>query len=408
MKYPSATVAEKMHNIRKKQTDALLLLGKKTRQRQFNYASQRFRNAANSSSWYMAEFVPNFERKQRYRSLETEKETSTTSVGMMSANLVVIAFVRIIQIVLAAVIFYKSYTLKISSSVEVFCPGTTSPAINYDVKYPFDYIHVASKTDCSMNATEVIDSFSTGFAVTAYLFTIAVVISVAYGVSAILFYALKHQAYDQQKRLPAFDLLASLLIGVVWAITAYMAWSNYHDLQKNTSPDQIQMKATLCLDKSAYCSSFSNGAWEDMNTYLFLGIANILSWGISVWFIFMETGIYPDEDEYGDDILEGDGNVHPPPTFVAFPEMTEKQAMANGAYGNDGPVYGASNGVNDDQLLDYIKNYRNQSNGDRFANGYTFTSLVPSISESVQDKNEPGVDAAMSTKVHNKWNLFQA
>ena len=86
--------------------------------------------------------------------------------------------------------------------------------------------------------------------------------------------------------------------------------------------------------------------------------------------------------------------------------------MANGAFGGGGgadqSIYGASNGVNEDQLFDYIKNYRNQANGDRFANGYTFTPIVPSISETVQEKNDSSAETALPIKVHNKWNLFQA
>ncbi|KAI1291936.1 Synaptophysin [Halotydeus destructor] len=348
----------------------------------------------------------NKKKKQPY--MQLEKSTIQSGLTMMSANLVVIAFVRIIQIILACVIFYKAYTLKVTSSVEVFCPGNTEPSIKYDVQYPFDYVHVPSKSDCSQASIPVTDSFATGFAPTAYLFTLSVAVSIAYGVAAIIFYCLKHQAYDVQKKLPALDLLMSLAVGIMWAICAYMAWSNYPDLKNNTSGDQIQMKATLCKDTNAYCSSYNGGNWEDMNSYLFLGIANILSWGISVWFIFMETGLYPDEYEYGDDLVDYEGGfTQGPPTFVAFPEMAQKAAMAAGAGGGGGGNLVGSAGLNDGHLVEYWKNYRKQANlgddGDRFANGYTFTPIVPSVSEAVQDKDDPN-----PVKVHNKWNLFQA
>lgn len=49
---------------------------------------------------------------------------------MMSANLIVIAFVRVIQIGLAGYLFFRAYTLKIDFAVEVFCP-VNSTTLNY-------------------------------------------------------------------------------------------------------------------------------------------------------------------------------------------------------------------------------------------------------------------------------------
>jgi hypothetical protein len=271
------------------------------------------------------------------------------------------------------------------------------------VKYPFDYVHVTSKLGCDPKGPEVTDSFSTGFAPTSYMFTVIVGISMIYCVAAIAFYVFKHHDYDLEKRLPAIDLLASLAVGIFWAITTYLGWHNFSDLKKNTSPDNIQMQATLCKDKNAYCSNFNGGNWNDMNTYLFLSIANVLSWGISVWFIFMETGLCPEDDE-DVQIVDSEYGAQPP-TFVPFPELMEKK----------GEGYPDATGPNgdEDNLMTFIKKWKNVQGAemaegeDRFANGYTFTPVVPSVSESVHNR-ENTLPMDKEVKVHNKWNVFQA
>lgn len=316
----------------------------------------------------------------------------------MNANLVVISVIRLIQATLASVIFYKCYTLKVTSTIEVFCQKNSPPPIAYSVQYPFDYVHILSQTDCSSTPNPVTDSVSTGFAATSYLFTSCVSISIAYGLLAILFYALKHQSYELQKRMPALDLLASLLIGLFWAIVTFMGWKYFPEMKKATSTDSIQMKATVCRDPTAYCSSFNSGTWDDMNTYLFLAIANMLGWGISVWFIFMETGLCPDDEEDEseiDGIINGEyGNQGLPPQFLPFPSIKEGYEQSKEMYN--------SSGVDEDELMSYIKDGKN--GGDRFANGYTFSPVVPSLSQAVDERQAE----KQFVKAHNKWNVFKA
>lgn len=340
----------------------------------------------------------------------------------MPAQLFVISFIRCVQMGLAIYLFIKCYNLQVSHSIEIFCQSNAAGSLNYDVKFPFDYIHVASQSDCSTEPRQIEESHWTGFGPTAYLFTGVVAVVNIYGLVAIAFYSLKYKAYDVQKRFPAIDLMASLVVGLLWALTCYLGWSNFPEMKKETNPDSVQLKSTICKDLNAYCTSSKTGTWDDLNTYLFLGLANTLSWGISVWFIFMETGLCPDEDEWSDysdlgpyegEITGGAAGARAAPTFVAFPQLLEKPGDKYGANFASEYTTGQEQAANtaqldSQQLLGYL-NWKNTQQPDlltedgigfgRFSQGMTFTPIVPTISEEIDTKG---------VKVHKKFNLFQA
>lgn len=327
---------------------------------------------------------------------------------------------------LALFLLFKCYRLHVDHSITVSCPGAPKEykeSARYSVEWPFIYVNVPVPSGCGGNETltRVMESHWSGFGYSSYLFQSAVFFSLLYPACVITFYITRYDDYELNKKYPAMDLLASLSMGILWAATCYMSWNEFQSLKQETGPDQVASKLSICSGQ-AFCTSESSGTWNDMNTYLFLGLANAMSWGISVWFIFVESGLCPDEDEdeWMDNLdldsatlksanLKGDGS------FVPFAGMDDKEFEKR--YSIDfGHEFGLDSGQlqrkqelmaqQEQQLVGYIRSKHLQFSDPAYEEKYnsSFAPVVPSLSETVETKTA----ADKSVKVHSKFNFFKA
>lgn len=341
----------------------------------------------------------------------------------MPSHLFVISFIRIVQMSLALFLLFKCYRLHVDHSLTIACPGASKEyrdTTKYSVEWPFIYVNVPVPMGCGENETDVrvVESHWSGFGYSSYMFHSAVGLAIVYGLSAITFYTTRYEDYELNKKFPAIDLLASLSMGVLWAATCYMSWNEYQTLKLETGPEQMTQKLSICSGR-AFCSSDTSGTWSDVNTYLFLGLANAMSWGISVWFIFVESGLCPDddEDEWLDNFdvesealknanLKGDGS------FIPFAQMENKEFEKRYSidfgheFGLDGAQLQRKQELlqqQEQQLVGYIRSKHQQFNDSAFDDKYAaFAPVVPTVSSDI-DKA-----ADKSIKVHSKFNLFKA
>ena len=337
---------------------------------------------------------------------------------------------------------FKAYRFKLTSSIDVYCRSSVAGTMDYNVEYPFAWISVSGISDCSSSPNTTTTEIWTGYGPTVWLFTSLVGVSMVYASAAILFYIKNHELYDAQKRFPAFDLLISLILASLWALDSYLAWTNFPALKEEVNPDHVINKVKVCNDSGGYCTSAVAAEFGEMNSYLFLALACAVSWAIAVWFIFMESGLCPDDDEdldYAD--LEPDAGVGVAmanarlngmnSTFFPFPDhmVNEKDRVARmdhyDAIWNNGNNHLQDKALMQQQFMEYLSNWKNHSNNsmnsgsklfnnnegeqeDRFANGYTFAPIRDPVSSvSMISRNELQRDI-VGNKVHSKWNLFKA
>lgn len=343
----------------------------------------------------------------------------------MPPHLFVMSFLRLGQMLLAGFLYLKAYRYKVTSSIDIFCQSSPTGQTTYEVEFPFAWIPVKAISDCTNSAETTTTHIWTGFGPTAYLFTALILGTFVYCVTAIVFYYNHHVVYDAKKTFPAVDLLASLIMGSFWVLDCYLAWINYPGLKSESSPDKVTTVLPVC--NIGYCSAQSTGDFGDVNTFLFLGLACGLSWGISVWFIFMESGLCPeDEEELSEDYSDLDyADARPrairglprtiPPIYDADQDLPkESPYRTDYGFGCERPMIGYT------KESDFLDGHHVQRNSgieytwnpgtlesqdfDRFARGLTF-SPVPQVATVTNKQLERDVIGA---KVHSKWNLFKA
>lgn len=370
------------------------------------------------------------------------------------AYLVVISMIRGVQIILASVLFVKIWYLSVSNQFEVFCRTNSAGMVNYEAKFPFDWLKIQAPSDCaeqspsstthiwtgksilivkinSMKSSDLFIIYSpTGMGPTVYLYTALTLFMIGYSVCAIIFYFLRHEVYDLQKKLPAIDLLVSLTNGLLWLGDTYLAWHNLPGLKETGDPDRVISATSVCSATGAYCSPGLPGEFKDMASYLFLALANALSWGIAVWFIFMETGLAPDDydDEVYFDLPDGPRLTGLPalvPPFSSYPvdEKTDQSGLAsqysynteygmegnndkmNGALGAEGPI--VSKG---DMMQQYINAWKENAMHSELDENL-FAAMLKTPTQYPQIKTVSTKELERDTignKVHAKWNLFKA
>lgn len=343
----------------------------------------------------------------------------------MPPHLFVMSFLRLGQMLLAGFLYLKAYRYKVASSIDIFCQSSAAGQVNYEAEFPFAYVSVKAVSDCSNSAETTTTQIWTGFGPTAYLFTALVLGTLVYCVTAIVIYYNHHVVYDAKKTFPAVDLLASLIMGSLWVLDCYLAWINYPGLKTESGPDKVITALPVC--NIGYCSTQSTGDFGDVNTFLFLGLACALSWGISVWFIFMESGLCPeDEEELSDDYNDLDyADAHPggirglprtiPPIYDAEQDLAkESPYRTEYGFGYERPMTGYTKEAPPDAPFDDHRVQRmeytwkpgtlDSQDFDRFARGLTF-SPGPQVATVTNKQLERDI---IGTKVHSKWNLFKA
>ena len=347
------------------------------------------------------------------------------------ANLIVLSIFRLGQIGLMGFLFLKAYNFTVDSSFDLTCRTTSKGTVNYTVQFPFQWIAVTGLSDCSSTPTETTTYVTTNFGMPSGMFMVVTAASLVYCVGAVFTYFSHWKMYDYDKKLPAADLLMSLILGLFWVMTCYFAWSNYPTFKESSTAERVTASIPVCQSDSAggWCSTGnSSEQFGDVKTFMFLGLASALFWGISVWFIFMEGGLVPDDDEEYDGELTdedlaydyiGEGGKVVPRTFVPFSrgQIDGKADLYQKEFGFDADKVaelGAPDQVmmeaQQQQFMEYLANWQSQTHKptvgdndyDRFAHGLTFSPQVSTISGQEYERD------VMGTKVHSKWNLFKA
>ena len=373
------------------------------------------------------------------------------------AYLVVISLIRGVQIILASVLFVKIWNLSVSNQFEVFCRTNSAGMVNYEAKYPFDWLTIQAPSDCAEQSpsstthiwtgkplfssspprlTNLLLSLSfssKGMGPTVYLYTALTVFMIGYSISAIIFYFWRYEDYDLQKKLPAIDLLISLTNGLLWLGDTYLAWHNLPGLKETGDPDRVISATTVCSASGAYCSPGLPGEFKDMASYLFLALANALSWGIAVWFIFMETGLAP--DDYDDEVyfdlpdgprLTGLPALVPPFSSYSMDEKAEQAGLVsqysyNTEYGmeGNGEKMNAAGGAlaaegtvvsKGDMMQQYINAWKENAMNSELDESL-FAAMLKTPTQYPQIKTVSTKELERDTignKVHAKWNLFKA
>lgn len=78
------------------------------------------------------------------------------------AYLVVISLIRGVQIILASVLFVKIWNLSVSNQFEVFCRTNSAGMVNYEAKFPFDWLTIQAPNDCAEQAASSTTHIWTG------------------------------------------------------------------------------------------------------------------------------------------------------------------------------------------------------------------------------------------------------
>lgn len=270
-----------------------------------------------------------------------------------------------------------------------------------------------------------------GMGPTVYLYILLSAFMVIYPMLAILFYLTRYETYDSQKKMPAVDLLISLVNGLLWIFDAYLAWHNLSGLKESCDPDKVISSTAVCSASGGYCSPGIQGEFSDLSSFLFLALACALSWGIAVWFIFMETGLAPDDDD--DDLMYSDladettgiraGRLPalvPPFSSYSVDEKGEQVGGTQYSYDTEygmecerglpnAPVDG-SFGNKEQMMLAYVNAWKQTAGNEfdeqtlaaMFGNSFSPERGIKTVSSRELERDTIG------NKVHSKWNLFKA
>lgn len=316
---------------------------------------------------------------------------------MIPAHLLVLCFVRVGQVLLALFLFWKAYSLRAVGSVDVYCRSNLAASLSYDVSFPFAWIGVTGVADCSSDATTSTTWTWTGFAPTTGLFAALVAATVAQAVACVCVYVWGHQWYESEKKWPACDLLASLLLACGWALDTGLAWHWFPQLRQAAHPDTVAGALSVCSAAGGYCNANQVPDLDDVSSFLFLGLACALSCAVAVWFVFMETGLCPDDDE-DEDLTDFAVLPHAVPFF---PDDSKSLACDSARNGHQQHVQ--------QQMLLYLSQQRHEKGEtDRFANGFTFTPIHDSGLPVHTISGSPLTRDSVPVKVHDKFNLFKA
>ena len=332
---------------------------------------------------------------------------------MMPPHLMVLCLIRAGQIILSLFLLWKAYSLRLPASIDVYCRSQAAASMSFDVSFPFAWIGVTGIGDCSTESETVTTRVWTGFGPTATLFTVLVGVTVAYAAGCVCVYALRHEWYDSNKKWPACDLLLSLLLGCIWSLDTWLAWRNFSSLKQAAHPDSVAGSLKVCSSSGGYCNANIIPDFGDVSSFLFLGLACALSCAVAVWFVFMETGLCPDDED--DELAYADfaPDVAPHAALSAknghFVPFSDYVYEKEDDFSNR-DMSPADKALVQQQMMLYLSqwNKNGSKSEDRFANGFTFAPIRdPAEHVATISSNELTRDS-IGNKVHSKFNLFKA
>lgn len=204
-------------------------------------------------------------------------------------------FIRILQVFIGLLAWSTTAGFSTTSVLHIYCPDNTSPFnVDLEVKYPFDIrtTKVSAPQNCSDDTDVVDDTFPIDFSATSMLYVAVCVLSLIYALSSAIYYCFFTAKYETDPLVPMVDLCITLLFTVAWIAITLTWWLNVTDLKLYTHPNYFRNWLSACLNDDIKCETSSPGKWSSLTVSIVCGLACVLMWLGSTWYIFKETTLH--------------------------------------------------------------------------------------------------------------------
>lgn len=230
----------------------------------------------------------------------------------MSYSLVVLAILRLSQLLLAGTIFVQAWKLNLSSSIIVFCRSIPTGQISYRLEFPFNSISVKTPdyVGCAPSGPSLSSStfIDTGFAPAVNLFIILVVLTFVYGSVSIVCYV-RQLFFHQKQCWQTLDIFITTFLCILWCVNCYMAIRNFSSLSDSSSPFHVMTFLPVCRQwgasgtlyssgtayatRGSYCSPLMTGifSYTDLGSILSLALLSALTWGVNIGYLLCRPSL---------------------------------------------------------------------------------------------------------------------
>jgi len=192
-------------------------------------------------------------------------------------------FIKFIQIIIA--IFAFATTTAYYGSIDfVFnCPVSNgNETVSAGFSYPFS-LNSWSKEVCNNNVTLTMRG---NVSSSAQFYVFIGVMAFLYSLGALILYVFADDKYRQIDKLPAADLVITVIFVLMWLI-ASSAWADGVSKVKHyTYPTEIWANGEPITSGISHSSAIS---YASLNVSIIFGFLNMCVWAGNIWFLYKET-----------------------------------------------------------------------------------------------------------------------
>ncbi|KAK7101974.1 synaptophysin-like isoform X2 [Littorina saxatilis] len=205
-------------------------------------------------------------------------------------------FLKLIQFVLSIFAFATTTSFTSSSTFNVKCNETYSASITFEYGYPFDLESVCVKSPACNKTNPQDVCLLAGAQSSSQFYVFVGVIVMLYCMAALVLYIFFDELYRKNNRIIVGDFVVSIVLTLLWLISASAWASGLSDVKEYTDPAEGGFFDNgsffpECKDasKTGSCTVVNVGNYGSLNASVIFGFLNMMVWVGNLWFLYKET-----------------------------------------------------------------------------------------------------------------------